>query len=394
MIKVSHKTTAAAMNTAVRTQLTQSHTLFQYELLPLVESDLGHALTPKLMQLVQIWELIEIERFIPSTRGAIGRPLRERQALARAFVAKAVLGLSETSALIERLAVDRSLRRLCGFDLRHPAPKESLFSRAFAEFAASDLASRVHEALIKRQLGAALIGHISRDSTAVPVRESPAITSGTAPEADSISSNPIAAPAKKRGRPRKGEVRAIAEPAPTRIQRQAANPDLTTMLADLPTCCDVGSKRNSNGYKTSWIGYKLHLDVGDGMVPISAIVTSASVHDSQVAIPLATLSAQRVANLYDLMDAGYCSPILREHSRQLGHVPLIDHNPRRGEKIEFAPHEAQRYKERSTVERVNGRLKDSFGIHRVNVRGHKKVLSHLMFAVLALTADQFLRWVT
>lgn len=166
------------------------------------------------------------------------------------------------------------------------------------------------------------------------------------------------------------------------------------MLTDLPTCCDVGTKRNSNGYKTSWIGYKLHLDVGDGMVPISAIVTSASVHDSQVAIPLATLSAQRVTNLYDLMDAGYCSPILREHSRQLGHVPLIDHNPRRGEKIEFAPHEAQRYKERSAVERVNGRLKDSFGVHRINVRGHEKVLSHLMFAVLALTADQLLRWVT
>ena len=166
------------------------------------------------------------------------------------------------------------------------------------------------------------------------------------------------------------------------------------MLADLPVRCDVGTKRNSKGYQSSWRGYKLHLDVGDGMLPISAIITSASVHDSQVAIPLATLTAQRVTHCYDLMDAAYCSPILREHSRQLGHVPLLDHNPRRGEKIPFAPHEAQRYKERSTVERVNGRLKDSFGIHRVNVRGHTKVASHLMFAVLALTADQLVRWVT
>lgn len=388
MIKVSHTITVTSMNTAVRTQLTQSHRLFQHELVPLLESDLGHALTPKLMQLVQIWELIEIERFVPSTRGAIGRPARERHALARAFVAKAVLGLSETSALIERLAVDRSLRRLCGFDLRHPAPNESLFSRAFAEFAAGGLASRVHEALIKSQLGTALIGHLSRDSTAIPVRESPATATPT-PKADALP-----APAKKRGRPRQGDARADAEPTPTRIQRQRAHPDLAAMLADLPTGCDIGTKRNSNGYKTSWIGYKLHLDVGDGMVPISAIVTSASVHDSQVAIPLATLSAQRVTTLYDLMDAGYCSPLLREHSRQLGHVPLIDHNPRRGEKREFAPHEAQRYQERTAVERVNGRLKDSFGLHRVNVRGHQKVAGHLMFAVLALTADQFLRWVT
>ena len=37
----------------------------------------------------------------------------------------------------------------------------------------------------------------------------------------------------------------------------------------------------------------------------------------------------------------------------LGHVPLIDHNPRRGEKIEFSPSEAARYKERSQAERTN-----------------------------------------
>lgn len=372
------------MNTALRSQLTQAHHCFQRALLPLIESDIHQALTPKLTQLLRVWECIEIERFIPSTRGNTGRPRRERHALARAFVAKAVLGLSETSALIERLAVDKTLRRLCGFDLRHAAPTESLFSRAFAEFSAQGLAQQVHEALIKNHLGEALIGHVSRDSTAIAARESVVAIA-----------KPIAKqPAKKRGRPRKDEAKKTPELTPTRLQWQATNPPLAAMLADLPTRCDVGTKRNSKGYKSSWRGYKLHLDVGDGMLPISAIITSASVHDSQVAIPLATLTAQRVTHCYDLMDAAYCSPILREHSRQLGHVPLIDSNPRRGEKIPFAPHEAQRYKERSTVERVNGRLKDNFGIHRVNVRGHAKVATHLMFAVLALTADQLLRWAT
>ncbi|WP_419601180.1 transposase, partial [Thiolapillus sp.] len=38
-----------------------------------------------------------------------------------------------------------------------------------------------------------------------------------------------------------------------------------------------------------------------------------------------------------------------------------------------------RYNERSTVERVNGRLKDEFGARMVRVRGHAKVMSHLMF---------------
>ena len=76
-------------------------------------------------------------------------------------------------------------------------------------------------------------------------------------------------------------------------------------------------------------------------------------HDSLAAIPLSLMTAQQVTNCYDLMDAAYCSSVLREHSRSLGHVPLIDHNPHRGEKIELTPSEAQRYKERTQAERTN-----------------------------------------
>ena len=43
---------------------------------------------------------------------------------------------------------------------------------------------------------------------------------------------------------------------------------------------------------------------------------------------------------------------------------------------------------------MNARLKDDFGVCRVNVRGQAKVLAQMMFAVLALTADQLLRWTT
>ncbi|MBI2778891.1 MAG: hypothetical protein HYX62_03785 [Gammaproteobacteria bacterium] len=79
----------------------------------MVEADLGEQLTPKLQQLLRIWEMIEIERFVPSWRGLIGRPPRERAALARALVAKTVLGLPTTAALVDRLAVDTTLRQLC-----------------------------------------------------------------------------------------------------------------------------------------------------------------------------------------------------------------------------------------------------------------------------------------
>lgn len=368
------------MNTALRERLKQFHLSFQHELVPLVEADLQQPLTPTMARLLRIWELVEVERFVPSTRGCVGRPRRDRAALARAFVAKSVLGLTQTSDLVERLNADATLRRLCGFDRRRRGVlREHLFSRAFAEFARQSLPGRVHEALIRHQLGDALIGHVSRDSTAIEAREKP------------VKAEPVLPAPRKRGRPAKGEVR---PPKQTRLERQSLGMSIKAMLADLPQACDVGSKCNSQGFKSSWIGYKLHLDVADGMIPISAVLTSASVHDSQVAIPLATLSAQRIRHCYDLMDAAYCSPHIRAHSEALGHVPLIDHNPRGGAKIEFAPHQAQRFKERTTVERVNARLKDSFGVHRVNVRGHAKVMAQMMFAVLALSADQLLRWVT
>ena len=87
---------------------------------------------------------------------------------------------------------------------------------------------------------------------------------------------------------------------------------LDEMLRDLPKPCDVGTKKNSKGYKESWTGYKLHLDVADGGIPVSAILTSASTHDSLAAIPLSALSAGRVVNLYDVMDSAYDVPQIRE----------------------------------------------------------------------------------
>lgn len=185
------------MNTALRERLTQFHRRFQQELVPLVEADLGQPLTPVMERLLCIWERVEIERFVPSSRGLVGRPPRERAALARAFVAKAVLGLTQTSDLVERLNADALLRRLCGFDLRRKTPlNESLFSRAFAGFAAQELPARVHAALIQNELGDAVIGHLSRDATAIQARERP-VKADPAP----------AAVARQRGRPRKNEVR-------------------------------------------------------------------------------------------------------------------------------------------------------------------------------------------
>ncbi len=48
----------------------------------------------------------------------------------------------------------------------------------------------------------------------------------------------------------------------------------------------------------------------------------------------------------------------------------------------------ERFKGRTMIERINARLKDEFGGNTLRVRGVKKVMAHLMFA---LTVDQWLR---
>lgn len=303
-----------------------------------------------------------------------GRPPCPRVWLAHAFIAKHVYQFPPTAALIEALRSRPTLRRLCGWECPGDILSEPTFSRAFAMFAHDQLPQRIHENMVKAHAAPKLVGHVSRDATALEAPERPAPKpAAPAPKVPA-----------KRGRPKKGEVR-----PPTPPKRLALQPTRTLAdnLADLPTRCDVGSKRNSQGYKESWIGYKLHLDNMDGDLPVSAVLTSASVHDSQGAIPLAQLTAPRVTSLYDLMDRAYDAPQIHAFSRQLGHVPLIDPNPRGGEKLPLAPAEAQRFKERSASERVNSLLKERYGGRWVRLRGARKVMCPLMFELVALTAS-------
>ena len=56
---------------------------------------------------------------------------------------------------------------ICGFIRSGDIPSEATFSRAFAEFAAKGLGDRVHEALVQQCVKPELVGHISRDATAI-----------------------------------------------------------------------------------------------------------------------------------------------------------------------------------------------------------------------------------
>ena len=363
--------------------LTQFGQMLQRRLLPAIEEETG-PLSEKHQQVITVLALLGMEAHLDGNHGGRGRPPHDRVALARTFVAKAVFNLPTTEMLIQLLRSDIVLRRICGWETLSQVPDKTVFSRAFKEFAQSELPQRVHESLIRRTQGERLIGHISRDATAIAARER--VVKPASPAPQPTIDQPQPKPRRKRGSPKQPEEM-------TRIERQKTM-TLKEMQADLPRQCAVGCKTNSHGRKETWRGYKLHLDVADGQIPISALLTAASLHDSQVAMPLATMTAQRVTNLYDLMDSAYDCQALRTQSQELGHVPIIERLHRTKGLVPMAPHEAQRYKQRTSVERVNSRLKDEYGGRYVRVRGHAKVMAHLMFGLLALTVDQILRLTT
>ena len=117
------------------------------------------------------------------------------------------------------------------------------------------------------------------------------------------------------------------------------------------------------------------------------------------------MTAQRVTYLYECMDSAYDAVQIHDHSKKHGRVSIIDTNPRGNETLKeslarerkavdnagFIHPTDQRYGERTVVERVNGRLKDDFGVRHLRVRGHKKVQTHLMFGIVALCVDQIMR---
>lgn len=355
--------------------LTPLHSLWQHlqrNLFPLLVEELGE-LGEKDHQFVQVVSLLPLGPLLPryDWKG-LGCPPHARVWMIHAFIAKEVYQFATREALLDALRARPTLRRLCGWESAAEIPSVSTFCRAFAQFAADELPQKIHEALIKTHCGPKLVGHVSRDATAISVPERPAPAPPAVP----------AGARRKRGRPRKGEE--PPPPPPTRLQQQPVR-TLAKNLADLPRACDSGAKKGSKGHMEYWRGYKLHLDVIDGDIPVSAILTSASTHDSQAALPLMQMTRQRVTSLYTLMDAAYDAVPIHDYARRLGQVPIIE-PVQRGAWVPLDEAQRRRFAERSASERVNSRLKEHFGGRTVRVRGGAKVMCHLMFGVIAIAA--------
>ena len=103
--------------------------------------------------------------------------MEDRAAIARAFIAKAIYNLTSTRSLIDYLQCDPVMRRICGWERVNELPSESTFSRVFEEFAKESLANKLQDKFIEQCYSGHIIGHISRDSTAIKGREKAAYKS-------------------------------------------------------------------------------------------------------------------------------------------------------------------------------------------------------------------------
>ena len=343
--------------------------------LPLFLEEQLPNMSPQHEKLLATLEFLEPDRHIQDrVYASVGRPPCSIIPVVRAFIAKSIMQIEKTNYLLYTLRTDDNMRRICGWDKPSDLPSESTFSRILARLSSTKELDALHEVLTRRQYQDTVVCHVAIDSSDIKAREKPA---PKVKPVDKPKSN-------RRGRRRKEE-QAASEQASTRIQRQVTI-GWEEAVDELPTYCSRSVKRNSNGYRTCWNGFKLHAAVSDEGIPLSVFTTSAHVHDSQVAIPLIKKVSEQVTSFYDLADAAYDAKDIEDVSVQLGHVPIFDQITRRGKCSEVEPDRARRYQARTVVERFFSQLKDNYGGRNIRVRGPMKVHTHLMFGVLSIFA--------
>lgn len=189
-------------------------------LFPFLGQQVGE-LPEEYKRLVSVLELVRIEEYVPSNDWGIGRPIKDRFRIARAFIAKQILKITYTKDLISRLKRDHQLRVICGWNAYSTIPSPATMSRAFKEFAEMKLPEVCHREMVNGVYENQLVMHVTTDSTALEAREKAAKKEGT-PEQRKKKAND------RYVKEKKGELE-------SRRQKQLKSKTLEGMLSDIPT---------------------------------------------------------------------------------------------------------------------------------------------------------------
>ena len=138
-------------------------------------------------------------------------------------------------------------------------------------------------------------------------------------------------------------------------------------------------KKGTDGRMMWWYGFKIHV-ISDATheIPLGSYVTPANISDMhQVGPSLDLLPAKPV---FVLADAGYDSAANRAIVEEHGAIPVIKQHPTR--KVQITTNSI--YSQRSSIERIFGRLKDFRRLNRLTMKGLAKATVHCVCAVLTL----------
>ena len=287
-------------------------------------------------------------------------------ALWHAFVAKYLLGLASTDALIRALHDNPYLADVCGFTT---IPHKSTFSRFYARLASPEflpLVQVIFERMVRQRMATI-----------------PGFGKRVAIDSTTLKGWANGAKAKK------------------------VDPDAGWSV-----------KGGTQGVKEMVFGYKLHLLLDtESELPISAVVTAGNRSDT-THLPIVLEEARRIATQWKpdavMGDKGYDAATNYAFIYdQMGAVPIIPLNQRRTEKGGRVPKRSALhlrfldlrkhgvfaresvqwkalYSQRGAVERAFSRLKGQRALNKITVRRMAKVTVHCYLSLIAMQASHSL----
>ncbi len=282
----------------------------------------------------------------------------------RCYATYYYLGVESVSALVRLLHDNPFIALACGINAPEAVPSQPTFSRFGTKLARAKYSLAVKNVLrsLTRRMYATL----------------PDFGKSVAIDATDIKGWSNAA---KKG------VKMAAAP------RRAGRPARPRRVSDPDAGWCV--KRGTNGLKKYVWGYKVHILADTTYeLPMAVNVTAGNVADVKKAPALlqeARVTHSKFHPQYVICDAGYSDEKLRRLvRRQYRGKPIIDPNPHHYKAVANTEKTAEWrmvYNRRSSIERLNGRLKGHRRLNSVRVRGHLKVAVHAMLSIIACQAQ-------
>ncbi|NHN34858.1 transposase [Paenibacillus agricola] len=282
---------------------------------------------------------------VVSKKFVLGAPTQlNYTAMLRSLFIRVIERIPTIKDLRKRLKQSVEFNLNCGFTGSDRIPSEATYSRLIQKLQGSAVFEQTQEALVRLafQEGFLDASTVAMDATHVESRD-------RQPEKKKVDVEelPTEIPKKKRGRKSKAEREKWLQ---EQLEIEANRPlfekkveeqlpcTFTQLRGQIPLAPEWGVKKNSAGKNVFWYGFKAHLLVDcKSQYILTALLSSGSINDGKMAIPLLKMLAEHHPELevkQVLADAGYDLAPIYKQVEGMGAQALIDYNRRKESLVE------------------------------------------------------------